>query len=96
MKNNLLSIEDFDNTYVAFLDDDDIWDESYIEKCCEHIGSLPDFIVTGLVYQDGSGDKKLSIPQKIYTDDFLKGKPHIQGSNMFIKTNHDSEMWFVR
>lgn len=85
IKNNLLSIEDFDNTYVAFLDDDDIWDESYNEKCCEHIGSLPDFIVTGLVYQDGSGDKKLSIPQKIHTDDFLKGNPHIQGSNMFIK-----------
>lgn len=79
------SIEDFDNTYVAFLDDDDIWDEFYIEKCCEYIGSLPDFIVTELVYQDGSGDKKLSIPQIIHTDDFLKGNPHIQGSNMFIK-----------
>lgn len=85
IKNNLHSIEDFDNTYVAFLDDDDIWDEFYIEKCCEYIGSLPDFIVTGLVYQDGSGDKKLSIPQIIHTDDFLKGNPHIQGSNMFIK-----------
>jgi len=85
IKNNLQSIEDFDNTYVAFLDDDDIWDEFYIEKCCEYIGSLPDFIVTGLVYQDGSGDKKLSIPQIIHTDDFLKGNPHIQGSNMFIK-----------
>lgn len=85
IKNNLQSIEDFDNTYVAFLDDDDIWDKFYIEKCCEYIGSLPDFIVTGLVYQDGSGDKKLSIPQIIHTDDFLKGNPHIQGSNMFIK-----------
>ena len=85
IKNNLQSIEDFDNTYVAFLDDDDIWDEFYVEKCCEYIGSLPDFIVTGLVYQDGSGDKKLSIPQIIHTDDFLKGNPHIQGSNMFIK-----------
>lgn len=85
IKNNLQSIEDFDNTYVAFLDDDDIWDEFYIEKCCEYIGSLPDFIVAGLVYQDGSGDKKLSIPQIIHTDDFLKGNPHIQGSNMFIK-----------
>ena len=85
IKNNLDNIEDFDNTYVAFLDDDDIWDEQYIEKCCEHIGALPDFVVAGLVYQDASGDKKLSIPTTIHTDDFLKGNPHIQGSNMFIK-----------
>lgn len=85
VKKNLVNIENFDNTYVAFLDDDDIWDEQYIEKCCEHIESLPDFVVAGLVYQDASGDKKLSIPPTIHTDDFLKGNPHIQGSNMFIK-----------
>lgn len=85
IKNNLQSVENFDKTYIAFLDDDDIWDEYYIEKCCKHIGSLPDFIVTGLVYQDANGDKTLSIPQTIHTDDFLKGNPHIQGSNMFIK-----------
>ncbi len=82
---NTRSISSFGNTYVAFLDDDDRWDYIYIEKCYEHTVTLPDFVIAGLVYQNDINSTKLSIPQTLHIDDFLRGNPHIQGSNMFVK-----------
>jgi hypothetical protein len=44
-----------------------------------------DFVISGINYCNEDGTKVLPIPTKIGIDDFLKGNPHIQGSNTFIK-----------
>ena len=74
-----------DGIYIATLDDDDFWDETYLEKCENSIDNNQDFVVSGLIYRNEEGDKKLSIPQKLSIHNFLQTNPHIQGSNTFIK-----------
>ena len=44
-----------------------------------------DFAITGLIYKYEEGEKKLSIPDKLSINDFLRKNPHIQGSNTFVK-----------
>ena len=85
IKNNLVDIHKFDSHYIAFLDDDDFWHETYVEKCYNNIINEPDFIVSGLIFQDGDSEKKLSIPQNLDVSSFLQSNQHIQGSNIFIK-----------
>lgn len=82
---HLLNIYNYNSTYVAFLDDDDTWDKSYIEKCCSQTCNSPDFVISGIVFQNGNCEQKLTIPQYLDISTFLKGNPHIQGSNIFIK-----------
>ena len=84
LKNDLLSGNDFDGTYIAFLDDDDIWLSNYLEECEKSLCG-EDFVVSGLIYCNEEGKKYLSIPDDLTVDSFLKGNPHIQGSNTFIK-----------
>lgn len=74
-----------DEIYIACLDDDDTWDRSYIEACVNACKSDTDFVVTGLNYINEEGTKQLSIPNILTINDFLKGNPHIQGSNTFVK-----------
>ena len=74
----------FEDTYLAMLDDDDLWLDSYLEEC-ENTLNGEDFVVSGLVYCNEDGKKNLSIPANLTIDSFLKGNPHIQGSNTFVK-----------
>lgn len=84
LQKNLFLQKDYKNTYVAFLDDDDIWLNTYLEKGEKSIQEK-DFLVSGLIYRNEDGAKQLSIPQILTVDSFLKGNPHIQGSNTFVK-----------
>ncbi len=77
--------ENPNNIYVAFLDDDDIWKSSYIEKCCNILYKNPDFVVAGLNYHTDEKIIKLDIPQHFDETSFLSKNPHVQGSNTFIK-----------
>lgn len=72
------------DTYIALLDDDDIWYDTYLEKCEQQLKG-EDFIVSGLIYCNEAGKQKLSIPTTLSLDDFLRKNPHLQGSNTFIK-----------
>lgn len=85
IKDNLLITNNFRHIYFAFLDDDDIWDSTYIEKCYNHISTQPDFIVSGLIFKDEQSERKLRIFDTFSINDFLKGNPHVQGSNIFVK-----------
>lgn len=73
-----------DDIYIAFLDDDDLWRDSYLSACSQ-IAREVDFVVTGLIRKTSTSKDFLSIPTSLDVDDFLKGNPHIQGSNTFIK-----------
>ncbi|MCL2380871.1 MAG: glycosyltransferase [Treponema sp.] len=85
ISDRLFQSYDFSDIYLAFLDDDDVWHSDYIETCVDSIKHNEDIIISGINYRNEDGTKPLSIPQKIELLDFLKGNPHIQGSNTFIK-----------
>jgi 2-polyprenyl-3-methyl-5-hydroxy-6-metoxy-1,4-benzoquinol methylase/GT2 family glycosyltransferase len=75
-------------TYLAFLDDDDVWEPQYLE--CMHEKAAEegkDLIISGLIRHDAKSDEgvKLTIPERIQQKMFLVGNPHIQGSNLFVK-----------
>lgn len=85
LKNDIFAETDYDNTYVAILDDDDVWLPCYLEECEKALHG-EDFVVSGLIYcKDGGYKKGLSLPDDLTIDSFLKGNPHIQGSNTFVK-----------
>lgn len=73
--------------YISFLDDDDSWDEIYLEEIQKKIIKGADIIAGSLMRVDNSNlDGVLkSPPTKIEAEDFLIGNPGIQGSNLTIK-----------
>lgn len=74
-----------DNIYIAFLDDDDSWKETYIESCHNALSSNTDFVVAGLNYYSEGKSFPLNVPTHLDQLSFLSKNPHIQGSNTFIK-----------
>lgn len=76
---------DLDNLYVAFLDDDDTWHKEYLRECWNAHTTKTDIVVCGLNYHTDEKTFPLSIPHNLTIDLFLKGNPHIQGSNTFVK-----------
>lgn len=84
IEKTLFCENDYSNTYIALLDDDDIWHSTYLQKCEQKLNG-EDFIISGLIYSDENGKRELSIPQTVSLDSYLRENPHIQGSNTFIK-----------
>lgn len=74
-----------DDTFVAFLDDDDYWEPEYIERCLMVVDDDTDFVVSGLNYQTEDKSFKLSIPEQLDSQSFLAKNPHLQGSNTFVR-----------
>ena len=74
--------------YCALLDDDDMWNPTYLAECLQY-GEVnnADWIISGLIRHETPGDSgvKLSIPDQLSASDFFTGNPHIQGSNLFVK-----------
>lgn len=75
---------DVQSILVSFLDDDDHWNERYLDEIHEHAVDFDGFLVGSLVRHDEqtpNGRVKLS-PEHCGVDDFLVGNPGIQGSNL--------------
>jgi len=77
----------YDNSYIAILDDDDEWDNTYLEKCAEQI-KLRDVedtkaVFAGLVRLHENFEVKSNLSKETLTiENFLIGNPGVQGSNM--------------
>ena len=78
------------NHFLAFLDDDDEWSLTYLEKCAqkliaEECVSRVGLIAAGINFYDIEGVKCLIPSETSLTQEnvFIKN-PHIQGSNLFI------------
>ncbi len=76
---------DPDRLYIAFLDDDDTWSPDYLRECWNSRTEKTDIVVAGLNYHTEKGILPLSIPHNLNCESFLKGNPHIQGSNTFVR-----------
>lgn len=86
INHSLSNISILDEIYVAFLDDDDTWDPSYLKVCNDAINFHPfDFVATGFIYHKDEEDEKIIASYPLSIHDFLKRNPGIQGSNTFIK-----------
>lgn len=76
---------DASNLYIAFLDDDDVWNKNYLRECWNTKNNQTDIVVCGLNYHSDDKMFPLEIPHELNIDSFLKGNPHIQGSNTFVR-----------
>lgn len=77
-----------DQTFVAILDDDDWWEEEYLQSIMEAaFESDADWVISGIIRHESKFDqgKLLSVPDKLEERSFLRGNPHIQGSNLFVR-----------
>lgn len=76
-----------EDTFVATLDDDDIWDHKYLGKCLSEAESKGlDWVYSGIVRHEPDGHMiDLSVPRYLDPTLFLRGNPHIQGSNLFVR-----------
>lgn len=75
--------------YIAILDDDDMWESTYIEECEKKILEakiFPDQVIAFLKRSDCSKAHRFNL-EDLKIDNFLIGNPGVQGSNMFFKLN---------
>ena len=74
--------------YVAFLDDDDMWEPTYLERCEQAVVRQDlDMVAAGIVYHGSVDDRgtALDIPDRLDEKELLVRNPHIQGSNLFVR-----------
>ncbi len=79
---------DPENTFIAILDDDDSWERDYLESCYNMASKSDlDWVVSGIIRHESNFDsgKLLTIPEIVDEKSLLRGNPHIQGSNFFIR-----------
>lgn len=75
-------------TFIAVLDDDDWWETDYLQSCYDAaLVSGSDWIITGIIRHENTSEygKYLTIPDFLTEKLFLRGNPHIQGSNLFVR-----------
>ena len=80
-----------EDCFVAILDDDDFWEDNYLNECLAiAVRDNSNWVVSGLIRHQQKGDDGilLKIPRTISVDDFYVGNPHIQGSNLFVRLSH--------
>ena len=76
------------SSFVAILDDDDMWEPDYLERCEEEeVARNLDMVAAGIIYNQ-SGEQvsiPLRSPDSLNVDDLLVRNPYIQGSNLFVR-----------
>ena len=74
--------------YVAILDDDDSWAETYLERSEEGVLERGlDMVASGLAFHRSNGTEAelLDPPASLDAGVLLVRNPHIQGSNLFVR-----------
>ena len=82
------AVEDPSQVFVAILDDDDSWSPTYHESCFEAARERQLDMVAAdhLRFESLDGQPITNhAPEELRADDFLKGNPGIQGSNLFLR-----------
>ena len=75
----------YEETYLAFLDDDDAWHADYLERCVAELKPDVDMVVGLIHYLADGKDFILDLPEELNQKSFLAVNPHVQGSNTFIR-----------
>ena len=75
-------------SFVAILDDDDMWEPSYLKRCeIEASTRSLDMVATGIVFNRTLEDHTILLrsPESLEVDELLVRNPHIQGSNLLVR-----------
>lgn len=73
------------NSYIAILDDDDIWLPEHLATCQANSDKgTVDIVLSGIHVVKGSSCVATNIPKNLCVEDFLVGNPGWQGSNTFM------------
>ena len=74
-------------TWLALLDDDDWWEDSYLQMCENRGVNGMHQVVCGITRYDTANPEgtRLQIPTTLEVNSFLASNPHIQGSNLFVR-----------
>ena len=76
------------SSFVAILDDDDMWERDYLERCEKEASARNlDMVASGIVF-NRSGEQDsilLRSPESLDVNELLVRNPHIQGSNLFVR-----------
>ena len=74
-------------TWLALLDDDDWWEDSYLQMCENRGVNGMHQVVCGITRYDTANPEgtRLKIPTTLGVNSFLASNPHIQGSNLFVR-----------
>lgn len=85
--------ENFPDSYIAIIDDDDLWHPEHLVTCLNNSDSgNADVILSGINVKVNNETVAMNIPTKISVRDFLLGNPGWQGSNTFIKSELASKV----
>lgn len=76
-----------ERTFIAVLDDDDLWKRDYIKQNMSVVNEDVNWVISGLIRidRDNLEGKKLKIPHNLDPRLFLETNPNIQGSNLFVR-----------
>ncbi|HGF5098631.1 TPA: glycosyltransferase family 2 protein [Vibrio parahaemolyticus] len=83
----------FPSSYIAIIDDDDLWHPEHLSSCilnCE--AGKADIVLSGINVKVNQKTVATNIPKDLQLKDFLIGNPGWQGSNTFIKTELATEV----
>ena len=74
--------------FVAILDDDDSWEQTYLEECEKAVLERDlDMVAAGIVFRESRTQNGILLdpPARLDVADLLVRNPHIQGSNLFVR-----------
>ncbi|EHK8985484.1 glycosyltransferase [Vibrio vulnificus] len=79
--------DNFPNSYIAIIDDDDAWQPEHLSSCLlSSEEGKADIVLPGINVKINNKTVATNIPKDLEVRDFLVGNPGWQGSNTFIKT----------
>lgn len=71
--------------WLAFLDDDDAWRDTYLARCVGAASAQrAALVVSGLLRVDARGVERQIAPQGVAAAAFLESNPGVQASNLFV------------
>ena len=76
------------SAFVAILDDVDMWEPEYLERCeKETLARDLDMVAAGIVYNHSVDQESVLLrsPDSLDVNDLLVRNPYIQGSNLFVR-----------
>ncbi|MCU8419003.1 glycosyltransferase [Vibrio vulnificus] len=79
--------DNFPNSYIAIIDDDDAWQPEHLSSCLlSSEEGKADIVLPGINVKINNKTVATNIPKDLEVRDFLVGNPGWQGSNTFIKS----------
>lgn len=85
--------DNFPNSYIAIIDDDDIWQPEHLSSCLLSTeDGKADIVLSGINVKIENKMVTTNIPKDLKASDFLIGNPGWQGSNTFIKAELASKV----